>query len=180
MAGLFFCLASAEGAGLLFCQATIQPNANVHIVFYTIHASYTAHAAKQHTGLCRRFSSYLPCFAAAVWRVHPAIPRRLHHAGTYHSTRAPYSLYQIPPPHMDAVQVSTAAYYNKVYKGAPPVMDPCQTAQHTADHASPAGSSRRLAIWHPSPGGAVQQQERGGRRGTIDGYRRSSFRAFAR
>lgn len=26
LAGLFFCLASAEGAGLLFCPAAIQPN----------------------------------------------------------------------------------------------------------------------------------------------------------
>lgn len=33
---------------------------------------------------------------------------------------------------------------------------------------------------HPPPGGTVQQQGRGGRRGTIDGYRRISFRAFAR
>ena len=32
----------------------------------------------------------------------------------------------------------------------------------------------------PPPGRAVQQQGRGGRRGTIDGYRRISFRAFAR
>lgn len=32
----------------------------------------------------------------------------------------------------------------------------------------------------PPPGGAVQRQGRGGRRGIIDGYRRISFRAFAR
>ena len=30
------------------------------------------------------------------------------------------------------------------------------------------------------PGGAIQQQGHGGRRGTIGGSRRSSFRAFAR
>lgn len=95
------------------------------------------------------------------------------------------------------------AYYNNVYK----------RVQHTADHASPAGSAptvcRSLAsaapgvpaegsapppvqgqpgglrsgtgsACRPPPGRAVQQQERGGRRGTIGGYRRSSFRAFAR
>ena len=93
------------------------------------------------------------------------------------------------------------------------VMYPCQTVQHTADHASPAGSAptvcRSLAsaapgvpaegsapppvqgqpgglrsgtgsACRPPPGRAVQQQGRGGRRGTIDGYRRISFRAFAR
>lgn len=36
------------------------------------------------------------------------------------------------------------------------------------------------ASWHPPPGGAVQQQGNGGRRGTIGGYRRNSFRAVAR
>jgi hypothetical protein len=30
MAGLFFCLASADGAGLLFCPAKIQPNTSVY------------------------------------------------------------------------------------------------------------------------------------------------------
>nr|DAE75248.1 MAG TPA: hypothetical protein [Caudoviricetes sp.] len=46
------------------------------------------------------------------------------------------------------------------------------------------GSARRLEIWHrsairahPPPGGAVKRK---GRRGTVDGYRRISFRAFAR
>lgn len=71
-------------------------------------------------------------------------------------------------------------------QGRAPVIDPCQTAQHIADHASPAacnlapGQQSGRTGWHPPPGGAVQQQGRGGRRGTIDGYRRISFRAFAR
>ena len=100
--------------------------------------------------------------------------------------------------------------------------------QHTADHASPAGSApavcgslasaapcapaevlasppaqgqpggdldaspaRRLDAWYrvsgqgtPAgtlyPAGQSSGRERGGRRGTISGYRRSSFRAFAR
>lgn len=43
-----------------------------------------------------------------------------------------------------------------------------------------ASHARRLAIWHPPPGGAVWQQVRGGRRGTTGGLRRISFRAFAR
>lgn len=86
-------------------------------------------------------------------------------------------------------------YYNKVYKGAAvrPVMDQCQTVQHSADHASPAGSAPTVcgslasaAPGEPAkgsaspPGGTAQQQERGGRRGTIGGLRRISFRAFAR
>lgn len=41
-------------------------------------------------------------------------------------------------------------------------------------------SGRAGSAWHTPPGGAVQRQGYGGRRGTIDGYRRISFRAFAR
>nr|DAR20790.1 MAG TPA: hypothetical protein [Caudoviricetes sp.] len=38
MAGLFFCLASAEGAGLLFCPETMQPHTSVYSVFYVVRA----------------------------------------------------------------------------------------------------------------------------------------------
>lgn len=38
LAGLFFCLASAEGAGLLFCPAAIQPHTSVYNGFYIIYA----------------------------------------------------------------------------------------------------------------------------------------------
>ena len=91
----------------------------------------------------------------------------------------------------NAAQVSTAAYYNKVYKRVQrcaPVIDPYQTVQHIADHAIPAGSRcfPRPAACTLAPGqqsgagGAVQQQGRGGRRGTIGDSRRISFRAVAR
>ena len=39
MAGLFFCLASAEGAGLLFCPAAIQPHTSVYSVFCDVNAT---------------------------------------------------------------------------------------------------------------------------------------------
>lgn len=38
MAGLFFCLASTEGVGLLFCTAAIQPHTSVYSAFCAIHA----------------------------------------------------------------------------------------------------------------------------------------------
>lgn len=45
---------------------------------------------------------------------------------------------------------------------------------------SGTGQRSGRAVWHPPPGGAVQRHGRGGRRGTIGGYRRIPFRAFAR
>lgn len=51
MAGLFFCLASTEGAGLLFCPDTIQPRTSVYSVFCRVNANYTVNATKQRAGL---------------------------------------------------------------------------------------------------------------------------------
>lgn len=68
-------------------------------------------------------------------------------------------------------------------------MDPCQTVQYITDHASPAGSAPTVcgflasaAPGAPAGGSASPsvQGQPGGRRGTTGGYRRSSFRAFAR
>ena len=124
---------------------------------------------------------------------------------TLEHTTAPQHLQHIPDTSAtpDAVQASGAAYYNKVYKERSPVMDPCQTVQHTADHSSPAGSAptacgslANATLGAPAEGSAsppIQGQSgtlhpagqsssrgRGGRRGTIGGYRRISFRAVAR
>lgn len=65
MAGLFFCLASAEGAGLLFfpCYNT-TPYKRLQWLLYHM-CNYTAHAIKQRTRLYRRFSSDLPHSNAA-------------------------------------------------------------------------------------------------------------------
>lgn len=181
MAGFFFCLASAEGAGLFFCPAKIQPNTSVYSAFCSVHASYTTHATKQCTRLYRRFSGYLPCFAAIVWRC----------IQLYHTACATLDARTLCRP-------AQPPYYNKVYKGAAvrPAMDPCQTVQQIADHASPAGSAPAVCgslastapgapaegsaspsaqgqpgglrsgtgsavRAHPPPGGTVQQQGRG-------------------
>lgn len=62
-------------------------------------------------------------------------------------------------------------YYNNVYK----------RVQHIADHARPEGSAPAVcgSLASADTLSAVQQQEGGGRSGTIDGYRRISFRAVA-
>lgn len=171
MAGLFFCLASAEGARLLFCPATMQPHKRLHCVLCRL-CSYTTNAAKQCTGLCRGFSC--DCTSSTAYDTRPAkaditppAPR-----WSVSQRRSVSSAYQIPPPRRTLYRPAQPPYYNKVYKGA--------------DHASPAacdlapGQQSGRTGWHFLPGGAVQQQGCGGRRGTIDGYRRISFRAFAR
>ena len=192
LAGLFFCLASAEDAGLLFCPAAIQPHISVYSAFCVVNAVYTVHTTKQRAGLYRGVSCNCthstardtrPTHAAII----PPVPR-----WSVSQRRNASSIYQIPTPRRTLYSSAQPPYYNKVYKGqrCTPVMDPCQTVQHIADHASPAAvsilptpgglQSGTGSVWHPPPGGAVWQQGRGGRRGTIGGSRRISFRAFAR
>lgn len=176
MAGLFFCLASAEGAGLLFCPTAIQPHTSVYSAFCAVNAIFTIHTIKQHTELCSGFSCDYARSSAHDTRqtqaaIIPPVP-----SWSVSQRRNTSSAYQDTTATPDAVQLSTADYYNKVYKSAPPVMDLCQTVQHIADHASPAGSAPTvcgsLASAAPGasaegstsppvqgqPGGAVQQQ----------------------
>ena len=172
--------------------------------------NYTDHATKQRTGLYRGFSGdytsstdhdTTPTQAAII----PPAPR-----WSVSQRRSSSSTYQIPPPRRDAAQVSATAYYNKVYKRVQGCAllwihakrcSISQTIQAAAGQrlylhrVSPAGSRcfprpaagglapgqrSGRAVWHPPPGGAVQRQGHGGRRGTIGGSRRISFRAFAR
>lgn len=96
MAGLFFCLASAEGAGLLFCPATIQPHTSVYSGF-----SYgLSHSTAADTR---------PTQAAII----PPAPR-----WSVSQRRNTSSAYQIPKPRRTLYRSAQTAYYNKVYKSA--------------------------------------------------------------
>lgn len=220
MAGLFFCLASVEGAGLLFCPAAIQPHTSVYSAFFAINEVIPPTPQNSTQVFAGAFPvdllhSSAHNTAATQTAYAPSAPRwRAYHQAQY------LHRYQIPPPNRDAVQLSTAAYYNKVYKGAPLLWihaSRCsisQTMPARRGHLLP--SANRWQVLHPAhllrgqrlhlrqgqfgglqsgtgqrlgrtglarrppPGGAVQRQGRGGRRGIIDGYRRISFRAFAR
>lgn len=190
----------------MFCPTTIQPHTSVYSVFCSVNAVYTAHAAKQRTGICRCFSGGLTCFADVVLLLYPAILHSLCNAGAHTRARTACtdtryqrhagrctdqhnrpiiiryirvqgrSIPQTMParrgqllPFADCWQVLTRYQQYR----------PCAPAEGAA---SPPAQGRQSGCtgWHPPPGGAVQQQERGGRRGTIDGSRRISFRAFAR
>ena len=89
--------------------------------------SYTTHSTKQHTGLysdvscdCARSTAHNTRLTQAA--IIPPAPR-----WSVYTRPDALNLYQIQPPRRDAAQVSTAAYYNKVYK--------------RADHASGGGSA---------------------------------------
>ena len=76
---------------------------------------YTAHAAKQRTGLYSRFSC--DCAHSTTHDTRPTKAAIISPVPRWRAYQRPDALnrYQIPPPRWDAGQVSTAAYYNKVY-----------------------------------------------------------------
>ena len=108
-----------HGAGLLFCPATIQPHTSVYSGLYSVHASYTDHAAKQRTRLYRRFSCDLTHSTAHDTRptqaaIIPPVPR-----WSVSQRRSTSSTYQILAPRRTLYRSAQPPYCNKVYKGAP-------------------------------------------------------------
>ena len=195
MAGLFFCLASAEGAGVLFCPVAIQPHTSVYSVFFAINAIIPPTPQNGAHGFTGAFPAIAPIQPPTIPDRHKRPLYHLRHAGAHTRARAPSTDTRY---HRHAGTLYGSAqppYYNKVYNGA--AVRPlswiharrCSISQTIqarrgldASHVwrlglAPGQRSGR-AFWHPPPGGAVQRQ--GGRRGTIGGCRRISFRAFAR
>lgn len=144
--------------------------------------NYTANATKQRTGLYSGFSC--DCSRSTVYYTRPTKAAIIPPVPRWRAYTRPDALnrYQIPPPRRTLYRPAQAAYYNKVYK----------RGQHIADHASPA-AGHRLHLYRVSPAGSRcfprpaacslapgSGSGRGGRRGTIGGFRRISFRAVAR
>lgn len=148
--------------------------------------SYTAHAIKQCTRLYRRFSGYLPYSTAANNRPTQAAITLPAPRWSVSQRRSTSSTYQIPPPRRTLCRSAQPPYYNKVYKEG--------AVQHTANRAcggvsilpTPDGlqsstgqqPGRGGHAWHHPPGGAVQRQGRGGRRGTTGGLSPHLFSGF--
>lgn len=145
MAGLFFCLASAEGAGF-FCSAAIQPHTSVYSGFYSVHAVYTTHATKQRTGLYRGIFCDCTNSTASNTRLAQAAITSPATRWNTSQRRNTSSAYQIPAPRRTLHSSAQTAYYNNVYKGAE--VPACYRSM-------PDGAAHRRPC---QPGGAVQRR----------------------
>lgn len=176
--GFSFALHLLRVQGFSFCQSVREPLTSIYNVLSAFHANYTATTLKAFAELCRGFSvdllhsrtrntadaqaDYTP--ASQCWR---AYRQALH-----------LHRYQIPPTRRTMYREGQPHYYNKVYirvQRCAPVMDPCQTAHLLR--------VQRLHLYRVSQALSTQravQRKRQRAGGTIDGYRRISFRAFAR
>ena len=191
MAGLFFCLASAESAGLLFCPASIQLHTSVYNSFCFVHAAIIPQTPQ----------SGARGFTVAFPAIHIVLPLLYGGASGYIAPPAPRwstsqhrsnsSAYQIPPPRRTLYRsaqppiiiryIRVRPCYGSMPDGATHHR-PCAPAEGCSVSTC-TGSARRLAVWHrsevrahPPPGGAVQQR----RAEPPAACRRISFRAFAR
>lgn len=159
MTGLFFCLASAEGAGLLFCPAAIQSNTSVYGAFCIVHVVIPPTPQNSSQGFAGAFPAICRVLLLLCGGcIHPHCTTCV----TLERITAPQHLQRIPDTRRHAGRCTA--------QRSRPIIIRYIMAQHIADHASQAACNL-------APG---QQSGRGGRRGTIDGYRRISFRAFAR
>lgn len=114
----FFCLTSAEGAGLLFCPTAIQPRTSVYSAFCAVNANYTTNATKQRTWPYKRFSCDLP--HSTAYNTRPIQAAIIPPAPRWSVSQRPDALnrYQIPPLRRTLCSSAQPPYYNKVYKGA--------------------------------------------------------------
>lgn len=157
--GGFFCLASAEGAGLLFCPATYQPRTSVYSGFCTINAVIPSQPKKRLHGFTLAFPLICPISTHTIQRIHKPTIHHLRHAGGHTIKRCTSTNTRIPPTGRTLYRSAQPPYYNKAYKSVAN-RRPCQPggSVHPVQ-----GSARRLEIWHrsavrayPPPGGAVQ------------------------
>lgn len=120
LAGFFFCLASAEGAGLLFLPGGVSTaHKRLQRLFCRPCHQITAITPKPFTGLYRRISidlthSSARNTAATQAAYIPIEPRWRAYRQAQHLPPIPDTA-DTP----DAVQGRAAAYYNNVYRGAP-------------------------------------------------------------
>ena len=132
MAGLFFPLHLLRVQGFYFCPETYQAHTSVYSGFSDINAIIQPKHHKRLQGFTAVFPSICPIPSHTTQQPHKPPMHRLRHAGGYTVKRRPSTDTRDTTATPDAVQVSTAAYYNKVYKGA---------AVHLCYRSMPGGAS---------------------------------------
>lgn len=163
MAGLFFCLASAEGAGLLFYLDAIQPHTGIYSMFCAVNAIIPPTLQNRAQGFTGAFPAICRVFSAVVWRVHPAILHRLRRAGEptsartactdtrYHRHAGRYTGQHSRPIIIRYIRVRPC--YRSMPDSAA-YRRPCKPGGLQSGTGQRSG--RTGSVRHPPPGGAVQ------------------------
>lgn len=118
VAGLFFCLASAEGAGLLFCPAAMHPYTSVYSEFCAVHATIPHMPQNSAQGFTAAFPEICHILPPTIPDRQKRIYYRLRNAGAYHNAVALQRIPRHQTPHKTLYRATQPPYYNNVYKGA--------------------------------------------------------------
>lgn len=129
-AGLFFCLASAEGAGLLFCPAAIQPHTSVYSAFCAVYAIIPPTPQNSAQNFTVAFPVICPIIPPQIPNQHNKPLHSLRHAGAHHSAAAPLA-------HTGYQRSAERCTGQRI----PPIIIMYIRAQHIADYARPTGSA---------------------------------------
>ena len=124
----------------MFCPAKIQTNTSAYRTFCFVNAVIPPTLQNGAQGFTDAFPAICSVFAAVVRRLHTAILCRLCHVGAHHSTAKPpaHTRYHRHAGRCTGQRIPPIIIMYIRAQGCAPVMDPCQTVQHTTDHASPA------------------------------------------
>lgn len=117
MAGLFFCLASAEGVGLLFCHAAIRPIQAFTARFAPSMQLYHTRRKTVHRALQGLFLRLTRSTAHDTRQTQAAIIPPAPRWRAYHQAQH-LRRYQIPAPRRTLYRPAQPPYYNKVYNCA--------------------------------------------------------------
>lgn len=141
LAGFFFCLAPAEGAGLFFCPATYQPRASVYSGFSAVHAKFIRSKRQNRLqGFTAEFLLICHIPAHTIQQTRKPPIHRLRHAGGHTVKRCTSTdtRYRRHAGRCTGQRSRSIIIMYIRVQGCAPVVDPCQTVQHSADYASPA------------------------------------------
>lgn len=175
VAGFFFCLAPAEGAGLLFCPAAIQPHTSVYSAFCSVNAVIPPTPQNSAQGFTVDFPAIcrvLPLLFGWYIRLYRIACTTLEHI------TAPQHLQRIPDtttaPGRCTGQRSRPIII--MYIRAAAYRRPCQPGGVSVSTCT--GSAwRRLDASRTRRGSPTAGMRRAA--AVIDGYRRIFFQAFA-
>ena len=140
--GFSFALHLLRVQGFSFCPDAMQPHTSVYSAFYAV-SEFIPHTPQNSAhGFTSAFSAICPILTPQIPDRQKRLYYHLRHAGAYHSAVAhpAHTRYQrhagrCTSQHSRPIIIR----YIRVH-GCAPVVDSCQTVQHTTDHASPAGS----------------------------------------
>lgn len=170
--------------GFSFCPAVYQLLTIVYGCLSAVNAIIPPQRQNRLQGFTGAFPLIFPISAHTIRQIHKPPIRQLRHAGGHtvkHSTSTDTRSHRRAERCTGQRSRPIIIRYIRVQRCAP-VIDPCQTVQHIANHASPA-----MCRYFPRLAAGVLAWVSlalcfflARRRGTLDGYRRISFRAFAR